>query len=546
MKNTGISYGIYGILILILMSGVVVAQTYTTPSSTALILNYDLMSVDKNLKPGSTGVLMIPIQNNGLDAREVEAWLSDTQYISTKGYWELGTIIYGGTTYIATTIKVAEDADIGSHIISLRLKYKAERQEELYDLVYGKFVQVGIRSETTTEETNWEIPITVYGYANFQIDSGSGVFQKDTLGDLILKGTTNGGANDISITLSSDCVSVIGSAKKYIGDLNPNEDFTLNYKINPDQAGTCPISISLDYDDLAGNPITEVISAGIQVKRYDVDFAIIDVNYTLSPGNVSDVGITLKNIGTTQASDVSVHLTLADPFKPTKTSESYIGMFDGEETKDISFGISVGSEAKLKTYEIPFTIEYFDPSGSKHTVEKTLGLQVGGAPELEIAIDTDESDLFREGITGKVTISIVNKGFVDAKFLSMRLLTSEDYEILSTEKIYVGDASSDDVESVEYKIRVNKDSTGTVPLNLALEYRDDNNNQYTKDMALNLNILSAGEYSQQMGGNGALSSILMYLGIIIGLFVALIAIWFVYKSFIVVTGFLNERIFAKR
>ena len=527
MKKMHKFLSLIGCFIVILISGIVSGLAPTN-----MIVDLDLTSVDSDLRAGDSGVLNLVVTNTGgQSADNIELWISGTQNIPVNGFWRLGSIDAGKSRTISRVITIAEDTQPGLHTLPVRITYDGFNS-------YG--------SLTINEETNWEIPIMVYGCANFQIDPTEAVFQKDTPEELILKGTTVGGANDVSVILSSDCASIIGSAKKYIGDLNPNEDFTLNYKINPDQAGTCSILISLDYDDLSGNSITEIISTGIQVKRYDVDFAIIDVNYTLSPGSISDIGITLKNIGTIQASDVSIHLTLTDPFTPTKTSEKYIGIFDGEETRDISFGISIGTEAKLKTYEIPLTIEYFDPAGSKHTVEKTLGLQVGGEPELEIAIDTDESDIFMGGSTGKVTISIVNKGFVDAKFLSMRLLTSEDYEILSTEKIYVGDASSDDVESVEYKIRVNKDSTGNVPLNLALEYRDDNNNQYTKDMALNLNILSAGEYGQQMGGSGVSSLILMGLGIIIGLFVALIVIWLIYKLFVVVTGILNERIFAKR
>jgi len=46
-------------------------------SPTALVVNYDMTKVDKDLKPGGSGTLIIVIQNTGgLPAKDVEASIS--------------------------------------------------------------------------------------------------------------------------------------------------------------------------------------------------------------------------------------------------------------------------------------------------------------------------------------------------------------------------------------------------------------------------------------------------------------------------------------
>ena len=55
---------------------------------------------------------------------------------------------------------------------------------------------------------------------------------------------------------------------------------------------------------------------------------------------------------------------------------------------------------------------------------------------------------------------------------------SEKYEIVSPAEVYVGNIDSDDYETADFKISLNKVKEKEVILPLSLEYKDANNNEY--------------------------------------------------------------------
>ncbi len=151
----------------------------------------------------------------------------------------------------------------------------------------------------------------------------------------------------------------------------------------------------------------------------------------------------------------------------------------------------VDADADNKPYKIPITITYSDLFGQNFSQSNIVGIAVYDEPEY--IVNLEESDIYVDGNKGRVIISISNTGPSDINYLTLKLLDSEDYEILSTDTIYVGNLESDDFETAEYDLFVKTDKKN-VPLQLKMTYKDNYNNDFEKKIVLpGMKIFTQGE-----------------------------------------------------
>lgn len=514
------------------VSSVSANQSYI-PTSTNMIVNYDLTSTYTSLKPGDSEILRVVIQNTGgQKAEKTTVWVESKKNIYVSAYSYAGTVMPMETATIFTRLNVAEDAEIGLHSLIVRILYTG------YD-------EKGEKNDY--QERVWEIPIRIYGSPNFQLGPREMTYFKDIRGKLVLDGSTKSVARDVSVTMSSACISVIGSAKNYIGDLKARQNFVLEYQINPAQIGTCQLNFKMEYLDASSNLATETLSVGIDVQRSNVDLKVENVSYEgLAPGTAATLKVKLNNVGSAAADDVSVNLDLASPFTAIVSSEKYIGSIGSHKYKEIDFEILVDATADIKAYEIPMKIEYYDSTGTKQGVTKTIGVQVSGKPDIFVSID--KADLFTEGSRGTVNINVINKGFADVKFLNIKLLSTDNYDVISVDEVYIGNLDSDDTDTEEFEIQIKKNvPPGKIPLKIEVSYKEENSNiDYVNLRNVELNVLSKEEYAQKMPQAGIISLLLTAAGAIIGIIILLLAIWFIYKLLISFTGYLDRKIFKKK
>ena len=516
---------IWGVISILLISGL--NASAQLPSPTSLVVNYDLTSVDKNLKAGDSGTIIVVIQNTGgLPAKEVKASILYTSGVSASDSWNLGTINPGQSVTVTTKINVADTVKAGTYLLPLNLDYKSER----YDYT-GKL-------KTEDADSEWKISIRVYGEASFQFSITEKEFYKDVSSELIINGVAKGEVRNLNAEISGNCASIIGSEKIYIGNLKPNQNFVLNYAIKPNAVGTCTMSVNLDYDDPSGNSETETESFGLDIKRSNVDIKVSDISYPLlNPGDTADITLALENLGSADASDATVilGLTMEDiskipaeliaqmaldyPFVVVGSSEKYIKNFAGGKSKDVSFKIRINNDAKTKAYEIPLKIKYFDSAGTEHEITKTVGIEVRGKPEIEVRIK--ESEITKSKNIGKISVEVLNKGSSDAQFFNIKIIPTEQYSVISNSEEYIGSLESDDSENVDFDIKIyNTQDVDTVPVSLSIEYKDNYNKEYKKDLTVNLVVLSDGDLGQ---------SISIFILIII-LLVVVVAIYLIYRK----------------
>lgn len=305
-----------------------------------------------------------------------------------------------------------------------------------------------------------------------------------------------GDAEDLKLVLKPEYPFYLAeseNATREIGTIKGLQNAVIDYKIRvAANAVEGENELTLVYKREGGyisveklvNINIQTLDANLAVKKFDT--------LKVAPGEIANLNITAKNEADSYLRDINVKLDLSDlPFSPVNsTEEKRIYQIGSKEEKNLNFNLLVSPDTSAGPYKIPLNISYYDSTGEKYTKKNHLTLIVSSTPEISVGIE--ESDLLTYGKTGEVTLNLINKGLSEVKFLTIELKDTEDYEIISTPKIYIGDLESDDYDTLEYKLYVNKEITN-VPLKLNLDYRDSNNVKYSKEETVNLKLYSGEE-----------------------------------------------------
>lgn len=373
---------------IILVLCLVMALVGGAQTPTNLILDYDLIYIDPSLRAGDAGILRFVIENSGgQKAEKVIVWIPDVGDIYASKRFYLGTLLSDETATISTRLDVAEDASTGLHILPVHVMYTG------YD-------SNGKKEEY--QERIYEIPFIIYGDPLFQITPSKTTYFKDNLDELNLEGLTMDPVKDLEATLSSSCITIIGSSRKYVGNIDSNQTFKIVYPIKPSSSGACVVSLRLSYTDESGSKVSDNVSIGLNVEEAGVDFKVVNITYNpTGPGETVAIKIALKNVGQTDSEDTTLTLSLTDPFAPVDTSEKYIGEVPGGQEIDVEFNLAVGWDAETKTYPIPLIISY-KVGGTSQSIEKNIGVDVSGKIILEV-INVDAS-------RGTIRVEVANIG----------------------------------------------------------------------------------------------------------------------------------------
>lgn len=341
---------------------------------------------------------------------------------------------------------------------------------------------------------------------------------------------------------------ILKEEKKNVGHLFVGETWTTPFKIKiREDAPTIyyAMEFQLIETDLNGieKSIAVVNDFEIPVKgivKFDVESENI-----LKLGTTSDIKIKISNVGGGTARYVTVSLELTRPFTVLHSSEVYLGNIKGTESKDINFTVYVDTNAETNAYKIPLAIKYMDDNGTEHRIDKSIGVELETKPNIEVELV--KADDFSPGSTGKVTISVVNSGFSDAKFVSLELIPTENYSVVSANEVYIGNLDSDDSETQEFEIKLNGDiPTGKIPLNIRVGYNEKGRDiEHTKDATVDLNVISREELAKKTTGKDIFSNITGIAIVIPLIILAYLGIWFIYKLLGLFTDYLNRKLFKK-
>ena len=153
-----------------------------------------------------------------------------------------------------------------------------------------------------------------------------------------------------------------------------------------------------------------------------------------SPGQEGNVRIEIENTLSDTITDVGVELKLSGlPFVSVGSSQESTDEIDEDDEETFNFVMRAAFDAKPGDYEIPYMIKY-NVDNNEKTINGTFGVRVEAQPVLEISANVETPVI---GQQTKLTIKIVNTGFADARFVSIKI-SPKGYTLLSENNEYIG------------------------------------------------------------------------------------------------------------
>jgi len=205
------------------------------------------------------------------------------------------------------------------------------------------------------------------------------------------------------------------------------------------------------------------------------------------PGDRVGITIDLKNNLDEDLTDASFNLVFDNqPFIPIGGSEKSWDEFDDGDRKSFTITIKSAQDIKPGDYNVPYTLSYTDEDDE--FVEKTgsIGIVVGAKTELDFDIELENNVI---GKQGQISFKIINGGFGDVKFVSVKIIP-EGFTIIGTDRDYIGTVDSDDFEVANFDVLFDdKDARVIVVVN----YKDFDNNDKVENIQRDLTIYSVDE-----------------------------------------------------
>ena len=182
-------------------------------------------------------------------------------------------------------------------------------------------------------------------------------------------------------------------------------------------------SVSGDYKikfystEMNAAPILNEISVKVQGEPNLVIENATLVPEKLSPGDVAELRLKIKNVGRGEASDVKIKFINTTHLKPLLSmGEIFIGDLVPDAVKEAAIQINIDTSAEEKTYTTELEISYKDESNEQSTDTKSMGIPVIGTINLDII---KKEAIYKRDI---LRVEVANKGTTEAKSLEARLV----------------------------------------------------------------------------------------------------------------------------
>lgn len=229
------------------------------------------------------------------------------------------------------------------------------------------------------------------------------------------------------------------------------------------------------------------------------------------PGQPVDVALKIRNAGRIAVKNLDVGIDLADGAFSTIGSgaKKRVDRIDAGETETVTFKLASDTSTAVKVYSIPVSLSYQDERNKQYSDTAKFSLVVNAVPELSLTVDTTKFSAKTK--PGTVSLKVVNKGVVNLKYVTVRLVQTPEYDVLSSSnEQYVGNLDSDDFESVDFTV---KPLAANPRLQVQVDFKDPYNVDFHQTYDLPLRIITDADLGK---GGFPIGTIIVALLVIAG------------------------------
>ena len=256
----------------------------------------------------------------------------------------------------------------------------------------------------------------------------------------------------------------------------------------------CPLSAAADDSDMS-------------VPRGEPHILIANDSWMpeYKAGEKINLSIPIENTGSGSANNVDVSLSVSDPdkfpFKSNKMSYNYHTSSIDPGSTTASFNVTIPPNVKSGTYPITVNISYTTPSGSSGQTSGTVYVKIVNSyrqPLLQCIDVKFDAEKLPAGRSTMINLQMKNDGDLVVQNIELRL-SGFSADGISLDKwpdtYYIGKMQAGEIKTGTFKILVDREvKTGTYTLDLNIKYKDEYNQEYTRDSKVYLPV--AGKDSQ--------------------------------------------------
>jgi hypothetical protein len=323
-------------------------------------------------------------------------------------------------------------------------------------------------------------------------------------------------SNEISVTFvdtypfkivnEEDRVKTVGS----LGVSDKTKTKVIEYRVFVDNNAVEGVNyIKLNYAQVRSSNLVFEEELAIDVQKPN---KLITVNSVESkpkyaaPGKPIQLFIEIENIQSSNLYDLLFSLDLTDitvPFLPFQSvPEVYLNKLDFNGKTVLEFNLMAEPNAVSGLYKIPLNVAYKDSTGSLTELSYITSLAVNDEPNY--IFNLRNAPFIVAGERGDIVVSFSNVGTSEIKFLNIELMDTDDYVVLSNPKDYIGNIRSDDFETSDFNIKVDKNfNLDKVPLKLKLNYADSFNNNIEDEIVVDMRVYTLKELNELGIRNGS-------------------------------------------
>jgi len=204
------------------------------------------------------------------------------------------------------------------------------------------------------------------------------------------------------------------------------------------------------------------------------------------PGKEGILKVVIINNGNLPAKDIRVKLNLpAEIAFINDVSEKKISELKPGQQTEFKFNIIAIPKTAEGVYKASLVVDYLNNIGEDRQDNYSIGIVVKSIPKIFAQIE--KTDIYNEKRSGDLTIIFTNNDLANIKFLTAEIINSNDYEIISSNKKYIGDLDSDDFQSAIFTVKI-KDKVTDLIIPIKVEYKDTLNKDYSQEFKLPLKI----------------------------------------------------------
>lgn len=234
------------------------------------------------------------------------------------------------------------------------------------------------------------------------------------------------------------------------------------------------------YDGSVCRKTTQHVIITVQAPS---SLEIISVNpNSFKIGEKTTLNFTLINTGDIAINNVIISWENPAIFPLGSSDRIFIQTIDAKQTLKVPVQAVVDPSTTSGVYSFSIIIEYTDQTGTKQTVNSTVGITVAG--EYSFLVGIEKTENLYSGEKGEITISITNKGTGTAEFLTVKSI----FGLEVVKEIYIGDLESDDYDTASFDLDLKNIKPGKYSLNINITYKDSYNQKFSEEKVIEFNI----------------------------------------------------------